>query len=139
MKLLLLTLDFPPGIGGIQTLLYNLCQSFDRFEPIVVAPRKGEEEEFDTSQPFKIHRVGSFSCSSSRIVKLLFLLLMLIKAFAVSLLERIDVVLWNHVTARMLELVLRYLYGKPYIVCTQVIESVNWNRWIDFKKSYRLR
>ncbi|GAF97609.1 unnamed protein product, partial [marine sediment metagenome] len=56
MKLLLLTLDFPPETGGIQTLLYNLCQNFYKFEPIVIAPRKGEEEEFDVSQPFKIYR-----------------------------------------------------------------------------------
>jgi len=127
MKLLLLTLDFPPETGGIQTLLYELCQNFHKFEPIVIAPRKGEEEEFDVSQPFKIYRVGLFSCSSSRIAKLLFLLLMLIKTFAISLSERIDVILCSHVTVGMIALALRYLHSKPYVIYTHAMELVNKN------------
>jgi len=125
MKLLLLTLDFPPETGGIQTLLYELCQNFHKFEPIVITPRKGEQKEFDVSQPFKIYRVGLFSCSSSRIAKLLFLLLMLIKTFTISLSERIDVVLCGHVTVGMVGLTLRCLHSKPYIIYTHAMELVN--------------
>lgn len=132
MKLLLLTLDFPPETGGIQTLLYELCQNFHKFEPIVIAPRKGEEEKFDVSQPFKIYRVGLFSCSNSRIAKLLFLLLMLIKAFTISLSERIDVVLCSHIKVGMMALVLRYLHSKPYVIYTHAMELVNKNPLAGF-------
>ncbi len=125
MKLLLLTLDFPPEIGGIQTLLYEFCQNFHKFEPIVIAPGKGVEEEFDISQPFKIYRVGLFSCSNSRIAKLLFLLLMLIKAFTISLSEKIDVVLCGHVTVGIVGLTLKRLHSKPYVIYTYAMELVN--------------
>jgi len=125
MKLLLLTLDFPPETGGIQTLLYELCQNFHKFEPIVIAPRKDEEEKFDVSQPFKIYRVGLFSYSGSRSAKLLFLPLMLIKAFTISLSQRIDVVLCGHVTVGIVGLTLKCLHSKPYIVYTHAMELVN--------------
>ncbi len=125
MKLLLLTLDFPPETGGIQTLLYELCQNFHKFEPIVIAPGKGEEKKFDISQPFKIHRVGLFSYGSSKAAKLFFLLLMLIKTFTISLSERIDVVLCGHVAVGMVGLTLRYLHSKPYVIYTHAMELVN--------------
>jgi phosphatidylinositol alpha-1,6-mannosyltransferase len=125
MKLLLLTLDFPPETGGIQTLLYELCQNFHKFEPIVIAPKKGEEEKFDVSQSFKIYRVGLFSCSSSRIAKLLFLLLMLIKAFTILIRQRIDVVLCGHVTVGIVGLTLKRLHSKPYVIYTYAMELVN--------------
>ncbi len=125
MKLLLLTLDFPPEIGGIQTLLYSLCQNFHKFEPIVVAPQEAEAGKFDLSQPFKIYRVGLFSYGSSKVAKLFFLLLMLIKAFTLSLSERIDVVLCGHVTVGVVGLALKCLYGKPYVIYTHAVELVN--------------
>lgn len=125
MKLLLLTLDFPPGIGGIQTLLYELCQNFHKFEPIVITPGKGEEEKFDVSQPFKVYRVGLFSYGGTKLSKLFLLILMFIKAFAIFVREKIDIVLCSHVTVAMVGLALRYLYGRPYITYTYAMELLN--------------
>lgn len=125
MKLLLLTLDFPPEIGGIQTLLHNLCQNFHKFEPIVVAPQQAEAGKFDVSQPFKIYRVNLFSHGSSKVAKLFFLLLMLVKAFAIFVRERIDIVLCGHVTVGIVGLTLKCLHSKPYVIYTYAMELVN--------------
>jgi len=125
MKLLLLTLDFPPGRGGIQTLLYSLCQNFHRSEPIVVTPGESEDGKFDVSQPFKIYRVGLFSYAGSKLAKPFLLLFILIKACAIFIGERIEVVLCGHVTVGMVGLLLRYLYGKPYIIYTHAMELAN--------------
>lgn len=125
MKLLLLTLDFPPRVGGIQTLLYHICQNLHRFEPVVLAPQEAGDRKFDTFQPFRVHRVGLFSYRRSKLAKLFFVLSMFIKSFVVFLSERIDVVLCSHMTVGPVGLTLRYLYGTPYIVYTHAMELVN--------------
>jgi phosphatidylinositol alpha-1,6-mannosyltransferase len=58
-RLLLITQDFPPAIGGIQTYsfelanaLHPLCEAF-----AVVAPRASSARAFDADLPFPVHRV----------------------------------------------------------------------------------
>jgi glycosyltransferase involved in cell wall biosynthesis len=55
--LLLITPDFPPGAGGIQTLLHGLALSVQRYTPEVVTLGFGEEGAFDRVQPFRLDRV----------------------------------------------------------------------------------
>jgi len=50
---------------------------------------------------------------------------MLIKAFTVSLSERIDVVLCGHVTVGIVGLTLKRLHSKPYVIYTYAMELVN--------------
>ena len=56
MKHLLVTNDFPPKIGGIQSLLWEWWRRLpaDSFA-VLTSPYKGSEE-FDASQPFHIER-----------------------------------------------------------------------------------
>jgi phosphatidylinositol alpha-1,6-mannosyltransferase len=56
---LILTPDFPPRPGGIQTLLHRVASSFVRYRPSVVTLGDGGEEErsFDRAQPFPVDRV----------------------------------------------------------------------------------
>jgi phosphatidyl-myo-inositol dimannoside synthase len=55
--LLILTPDFPPRPGGIQTLLHRVASSLERYRPRVVTLGVGEERAFDCDQPFPIDRV----------------------------------------------------------------------------------
>ena len=59
MKVLLVTQDFPPMVGGIQTYCFELAQRFaqacERFE--VVAPADEGHEEVDRALPYKVHRL----------------------------------------------------------------------------------
>ena len=57
MKHLLVTNDYPPKIGGIQTLLWEWWRRLpaDRFA-VLTSPYKGAEE-FDAGEPYRIERV----------------------------------------------------------------------------------
>lgn len=58
-KTLIVTNDFPPKPGGIQTFLHNLATRLDPDKLVVYAPtwKDGAEvAEFDARQPFPVHR-----------------------------------------------------------------------------------
>jgi len=55
--LLVITPDFPPEPGGIQTLLHKVALSLERYTPRVVTLGFGHEAAFDSAQPFWLARV----------------------------------------------------------------------------------
>lgn len=54
----MLTPDFPPDIGGIQTLVFRVVAGLTRFRPTVVTVANNEATALDRSQPFRIVRVS---------------------------------------------------------------------------------
>ena len=56
MRHLLVTNDFPPKVGGIQSYLWELWRRLppDRF--VVLAPRQAGHRDFDAAQPFRVVR-----------------------------------------------------------------------------------
>lgn len=57
MKDLIITIDFPPTIGGVQNYIYNLFNNIKKKKDfIVLAPIVDGCEEFDRKQDFKIYR-----------------------------------------------------------------------------------
>ncbi len=48
--LLILTPDFPPETGGIQTLMHRIASSLERSRPRVVTLGSGGESAFDQAQ-----------------------------------------------------------------------------------------
>jgi phosphatidylinositol alpha-1,6-mannosyltransferase len=57
---LLITLGFPPAVGGMQRYLYQRCLAFERGQITVLAPEMNGWREFDAQQPFPIHRWSGF-------------------------------------------------------------------------------
>lgn len=59
MRLALITQDFPPEIGGIQTYCLEIAQRiYDKCDDfIVIAPEKPESDETDSELPFDVYRV----------------------------------------------------------------------------------
>jgi len=55
-KALLITLDFPPTIGGAGLYYGNLCEALEEKSIIVLAPHRKDEVEYDTKRRYKIHR-----------------------------------------------------------------------------------
>jgi len=55
---LLITISFPPQIGGVQTALHKLCQNYTAIDVTVLAPKDEGWQKFDEVQSFAIHRVG---------------------------------------------------------------------------------
>lgn len=56
MKILLVTNDFPPRVGGIQNYLLNLYTRITPHEVTVLAPAYPGDAAFDSAQPFEIVR-----------------------------------------------------------------------------------
>ena len=68
MKAILLAHDFPPGLGGgISAYCYNLCRELGGAIS-VLAPASRDGKEFDSAQPFTIHRRG-IPISSAKLMK----------------------------------------------------------------------
>ncbi|HKJ31749.1 MAG TPA: glycosyltransferase family 4 protein [Balneolales bacterium] len=61
MRLLLISQDFPPDIGGIQTYCYELATRFTKYNEdfSVVVPNKKTADEIDIGLPYTVHRVKS--------------------------------------------------------------------------------
>lgn len=57
MKLLVITNDFPPTIGGIENLMYSLVRRWVPEDVVVLTRWVPECEPFDAEQPFEIVRV----------------------------------------------------------------------------------
>lgn len=58
-KLLVITNDFPPRIGGIQNFLYELLKGFDPQQVVVFCSSWRKSREFDLAQNYKIIRIRS--------------------------------------------------------------------------------
>ena len=57
MSHLLVTNDFPPKVGGIQSYLHELWRRLPAADTTVLTPRQDGAEEWDREQPFRIERV----------------------------------------------------------------------------------
>ncbi len=55
-KTLIITLEFPPQIGGIASYTYQFAKSLNPERVIVLAPPNDNAAEWDSQQPFKILR-----------------------------------------------------------------------------------
>jgi phosphatidylinositol alpha-1,6-mannosyltransferase len=56
LRLLLVTNDFPPRVGGIQNYLWNIYSRLDPSELVVLAPAHPGDVAFDRAQPFEVVR-----------------------------------------------------------------------------------
>ena len=55
-RLLVVTNDFPPRPGGIQTFVHELVSRLDPADVVVYTSRSKGWEEFDREQPFEVVR-----------------------------------------------------------------------------------
>src|ERR1019366_8432850 len=52
----LLATDFPPALGGISNLLFNVYRQFDLRQMTVIAPQHPDAERFDSTQAYSAER-----------------------------------------------------------------------------------
>ena len=56
MRILLVTNDFPPRVGGIQNYLWNIYSRLDPKDVVVMAPSHPGDAAWDRAQPFEVVR-----------------------------------------------------------------------------------
>lgn len=61
MKTLIVTLEYPPQIGGVASYVYNLAKNLPREDVVVYAPKMAGDAEFDKKTPWKVFRGRQFS------------------------------------------------------------------------------
>lgn len=117
MRRLLITLGFPPAVGGMQRYLYQRCQAVGRGEIIVLAPQTAGWREFDAQQPFPIHRWSSFLGQVPIIKRLLQLILPLFHALSLYHRQGFDWVECGQLLPfGLIALLLKRVFGIPYLV-----------------------
>jgi phosphatidylinositol alpha-1,6-mannosyltransferase len=117
-------MDFPPEVGGIQTVAYRLCQSFRRVRPMVIAPRAEGDRDFDRQQGFAVLRVGRRP-PKSRADRALTLARMLLTAFPLIRQGRPVGVLCMQPLTAPLALCYRRIMGLPYAVYAHGMELLS--------------
>jgi phosphatidylinositol alpha-1,6-mannosyltransferase len=55
-KILIITLEYPPQVGGIATYIHDLAGAFDASKTVVLAPRMAGAKEWDGNQAYTVIR-----------------------------------------------------------------------------------
>ena len=126
-KALMITVSFPPQIGGIQTALLKLCQRYSRLDVIVIAPSEKNAAEIDKAQSFPVYRIRPSRTSTigKMIEKVLSTLLggMLGNMFRFIVptwlqLQRttISIIQCGHIRTGLVGYLAKKLYKIPYVI-----------------------
>jgi phosphatidylinositol alpha-1,6-mannosyltransferase len=111
MKVLLLTWDFPPGRGGIQTWMLAISQRLPDAEVRVIAPAVPGDGPFDAVAGSRMTRLGS-----ARLGRVPWLLQLCATTLLQCLTRRPDVIVCGHWIAAPAAFLARRLLGVPYVV-----------------------
>jgi phosphatidylinositol alpha-1,6-mannosyltransferase len=60
MKKLIVTLEYPPQIGGIASYVYNFLRHVNKDEYILYAPRTAGDKDFDSLNGWKVYRYDPY-------------------------------------------------------------------------------
>jgi phosphatidyl-myo-inositol dimannoside synthase len=111
MKLLLLTWDFPPGRGGIQTWMFELARRMPNVEMTVVARSVPGAREFDAASGLHMRRL-----SGMRFGRLAWLLQLCAITLVTCLIRRPRLIVCGHVITAPAALLARRVLAVPYVV-----------------------
>ena len=117
MRLLLLTIDFPPARGGVQNLLSQLATGLSGVGPVtVVTPATAGDREWDAAQPFGVIRAGSRARGRPA------LLALHARALIEVLRRRPRVIVCGHVLLGPLCRAIHTVFGIPYVAMAYAYE-----------------
>lgn len=115
MRVLIVTPDFPPAVGGVQTLLAGMAQGLaPRHEVTVVTTTTEGSEVYDAEKSFKIVRHARVKSRIGR------LLVTLTAANAPA--RSADVIICGHIAVGPAVWLLSRWYSKPYFIYVHGLE-----------------
>jgi len=117
LKVLLLTVDFPPADGGIQTLLSDLAISIPDATVEVMAPAHPAATEWDRLYPCRVRRIGPMPFGRAG-----YLAGLLAAALAAALRERPDVIICGHIVLGPVAMALGGLFRCPIVTMVYAME-----------------
>jgi phosphatidylinositol alpha-1,6-mannosyltransferase len=111
VKILLLTWDFPPTRGGIQTWMHRIARDLPDAQVRVLAPAVPGCRELDRSSGLDIRRLAS-----ARLGRLAWLTELTVRTLAACLFRGADLVVCGHIVAAPAALITHRLTRVPYAV-----------------------
>lgn len=110
-KTLIITLEFPPQVGGIATYVEQLASQLDPAKVVVLAPKNLHAIEWDKKQKYKIYRKNHFWFLWPRWFRLLW------QVFWLCRKEKIEMILVHHVLpVGYIAVVMKKLKKIPFII-----------------------
>ena len=139
MRRLLITLGFPPAVGGIQRYLYHRCLAWDG-EPItVLAPEVQGWQDFDGQQPFEIQRWKPLLHGLPGLKRLPQVLFPLAQAVILYRQRGFDYIeLGQALPFGLITLLFHYAFGIPYLVWAYGNDILRPQKYHILKKLLRL-
>jgi phosphatidylinositol alpha-1,6-mannosyltransferase len=117
MRLLLLTIDFPPARGGVQNLLACLAAGLSQTHPVtVVTPAMAGDRHWDATQPFAVIRFGPLRRGRLAVAALCG------RALVEVVRRRPAVIVCGHVLLGPLCRAIRAVFGVPYVAMAYAYE-----------------
>jgi phosphatidyl-myo-inositol dimannoside synthase len=117
MRLLLLTIDFPPARGGVQNLLARLAAGLSGTDPVtVVTPATEGDRDWDARQPFAVVRSWPLRRGRLAVVALC------ARALVEVVRRRPAVIVCGHVLLGPLCRTIRAVFGVPYVAMAYAYE-----------------
>ena len=114
---LLITLAFPPDIGGMQSFAYQRCLHAGANHLVVLAPRTKGWQAFDRRQPVRIYRWSAALQNVAAIKPVLRFVFPLLHALRLHRQKRFDVIeCWQPLPFGLIGLIFKVSYSVPYIV-----------------------
>jgi phosphatidylinositol alpha-1,6-mannosyltransferase len=128
MKVLLLTWDFPPARGGIQTWMLELARRLPDAEVRVLARAVPGAAAFDGASGCRVTRLGS-----ARFARTAWLLDLCVRTVGTCLTWHPDVIVCGHVITAPAALLSWRLLAVPYVVFTygQEVRRRRWERLLS--------
>ena len=123
MRILLLTWDFPPARGGIQTWMLELARRLPDARVQVLAPAQRGDRAFDRASGIRVSRLASARAGLGP-----WLAMLCLRTLWLCLVRRPDLVVCGHVVTAPAALLARRLTGVRYVVFTYGYE-VRRRRW----------
>lgn len=110
-KTLIVTLEYPPQIGGIATYIDQMAQSLPSEDVIVLCPPMAGAKEFDENRPFLIIRKNLLGGLWPKWLKMYFLVKKIVKTYGVEVVHVHHVLPVGYIARR-----LKRKLGVPYLV-----------------------
>lgn len=133
-KTLIISLEYPPQVGGIATYVHQMAEAFDPEKTVVYAPNINNSNLWDEKVKYKVIRKKPyFDFFWPKWLKMFFQIKKIVKE------EKIEIIILNHVlpvgyVAKMI----KKIYKIPFIVCFHGTDFVfamknNWKKKMTMK------
>jgi phosphatidylinositol alpha-1,6-mannosyltransferase len=115
MRVLLITNDFPPVVGGVATYYARICATAPAQDILVLAPRFPGDRVFDEGQPFCVVR-RRVPVSSHPLARLCQIVMNLVHALLIVRRQHVDAVHIGHLHLGPVGFALNRLLSVPYVI-----------------------